>query len=34
MRRITALLLALATGAIVVAVAAAFAWVQSSGFLV
>jgi hypothetical protein len=30
----TALLLALATGAIVVAMAAAFAWIQSSGFLV
>jgi hypothetical protein len=34
MRRITALLLAIATGAIVVAMAAVFAWVQSSGFLV
>jgi hypothetical protein len=34
MRRMTALLLALATGAIVVAMAAAFAWIQSSGFLV
>jgi|APFEC2959095136_1045048.scaffolds.fasta_scaffold02335_2 DNA-binding transcriptional regulator of glucitol operon len=34
MRRMTALLLALATGAIVVAMAAAFAWLQSSGFLV
>lgn len=34
MRRMTALLLALATGAIVVAMAAAFALLQSSGFLV
>lgn len=34
MRRMTALLLALATGAIVVAMAAVFAWVQSYGILV
>jgi hypothetical protein len=33
MRRITALLLAIATGAIVVAMAAAFALVQSRGLL-
>lgn len=33
MRRITALLLALGTGAIVVAMAAAFALIQSGGFL-
>ena len=33
MRRITALMLALATGAIVVAMAAAFALLQSRGFL-